>query len=70
MKLEIYVVFSSLAVNLRDLLKLCFRDGVGLLNFLYGWLIPFKALFFCGARRRCFYSPYRLRACLDRSNSV
>lgn len=58
-KLKIYVVFSSLAVNLRDRLKLCFRDGVGLLKFLYGWLIPFKGLSFCGARRRCFYLPYR-----------
>jgi hypothetical protein len=45
-KLEIYVVFSSLEVNLRDLLKICFRDGVGLLKFLYGWLIPFKRFIF------------------------
>ena len=47
MKLEIFVVFSSLEVHLRDLLKICSRDGVGLLKFLYGWLISFKGLFFC-----------------------
>ena len=29
-----------------------------------------KVYFLCRARRRCFYSPYRLRVCLDRSSSV